>query len=369
MSELPLKAGAGAFVPDWLVARDHPWLDALLTVARGSDGSRLREWRLRAAEPLGVAVHPARVELAVPVLEALFATHAPDVGTPRMAVFRDAQRQRSAGAFDRDSALGAAVEAELYADLASERILRVGELPTAEELALRVNLAFAQRVVRGAARIDLALYGSARPVLRQILLCRLLAVACPTTYGVFVEISGPMALFRHTTRYGRALGSVVPVLRAAESFSLTAWRPRGGALIPVRLEASDPLFPPGTFAPVFDSRLEERFARDFTDAAPEWELLREPEPVPVDGTWVFPDFAMVHREDRRRRWLVEIVGYWSEAYLDAKLGRLARANRTDLIVCVDQALGTEERPWAKAGRVVSFHKRLDPLAVIEATLR
>jgi uncharacterized protein len=195
----------------------------------------------------------------------------------------------------------------------------------------------------------------------------LLTVAMPTTYGVCVQISGPLALLRHTTRYGRALASIVPVLRGAESFSLLAHRPRGAALVPVRLEASDPMFPPGTGAPAFDSRLEARFAKDFAKVAPDWELLREPEPVPVDGTWVFPDFAIVHREDRRRRWLIEVVGFWTEAYLDAKLARLTRANRSDLVVCVDVSRGVDGRPWAKAGRVVSFDKRLDPRRVIAAT--
>ncbi len=330
MDELQLVPAAGAFVPDWLAARDYAWLDDLLAVARSANGQTLREWRRLAAEPLPLAPSSGRVQLAIPVLEALIDASAPDVAPPRIEVFRAAQLQRSAGRFDRGEALGQAVQAQLYADLPSERIVRVAELPTAEELALRVNLAVAQRVVRGATRIDIALSGSARAVLRQLLLCRLLAVASPTTYGVCVEISGPMALFRHTTRYGRALGSIVPVLRGAESFTLTAHRPRAGGLVAVRLQAGDPLFPPGTRPPAFDSRLEERFARDFASAAPDWELLREPEPVPVDGTWVFPDFAIVHREDRRRRWLVEIAGYWSEAYLDAKLERLARANRTDL---------------------------------------
>ena len=39
------------------------------------------------------------------------------------------------------------------------------------------------------------------------------------------------------------------------------------------------------------------------------------------------------------------------------------------VVCVDRDLRSDPEPWAKAGRVVSFRKRLDPLSVIEATTR
>ena len=88
--------------------------------------------------------------------------------------------------------------------------------------------------------------------------------------------------------------------------------------------------------------LEERFARDFTRAAPEWELLREPEPVPVDGTLIFPDFALIHRGDPDRRWLLEIIGFWTSDYVEQKLGRLCRAGIGNLLLCIDASLNCGE---------------------------
>jgi len=60
----------------------------------------------------------------------------------------------------------------------------------------------------------------------------------------------------------------------------------------------------------YDRKLEERFARDFRRVAPEWDVIREPEAVQAGGTLIFPDFALRHRADRRR-WLVEIVCFWT----------------------------------------------------------
>ncbi len=59
---------------------------------------------------------------------------------------------------------------------------------------------------------------------------------------------------------------------------------------------------------LFDSKLEQRFFRDLRRAAPEWEVLREADPVQVGRQILCPDFTLVHPA-RRLRIPVEIVGY------------------------------------------------------------
>jgi len=54
--------------------------------------------------------------------------------------------------------------------------------------------------------------------------------------------------------------------------------------------------------------VEERFAREFRRLAPVWDVTREPEPIAAGGTLIFPDFALRHRSDPAREWLLEIVG-------------------------------------------------------------
>ena len=83
-----------------------------------------------------------------------------------------------------------------------------------------------------------------------------------------------------------------------------------GQRLALELRPGDPIFP-AVEPRRYDSRLEERFARDFRRLAPEWDVVREPEPVPVGSTLIFPDFALQHRTDAARRWLLEIVGFWT----------------------------------------------------------
>lgn len=104
---------------------------------------------------------------------------------------------------------------------------------------------------------------------------------------------------------------------------------------------------------------------DFAKAAPEWELVREPRPVRADGTLIFPDFLLQHRRDRERRFLLEIVGYWTEAYLTTKLRRLAAADLRNLIVCVDATKAAGRTDLPRGAAVLPFRRRVDVAAVLE----
>lgn len=377
---LPLRATGAVWRPAWLGPEDHPWLAALLDEARRFAGRPLREWHLRATEPLRARCPAWKQRAAVRALDGLCPP--PRQRRPRPAELRDAlflaaQRARDAGEYSRP-AVAARVAAErgltaeglwdaLFSDLPAERRFDLPEAaPDADVLALRTNLLLAQRLLRSASSLDVELSSRARDVVRQVVLQRLLCTVRSTPSGPVVEISGPLSLFHHTTVYGRALASVVPVLRAADSFVLRArcaWR---GQPRTVLLQSGDPVFPPGPAPKPFDSRLEERFVRDFTRALPDWDVLREPEPVAVAGTWIFPDFALVDRRTGERRWLVEIVGFWTPEYLRAKLERLRQAARDDLILCVDDRLACGPAELPPSAQVVRFHRRVDVEAVRRA---
>ena len=133
-----------------------------------------------------------------------------------------------------------------------------------------------------------------------------------------VELSGPFALFRNTRLYGRALGELVPLLAWCPRFRLRADCVFHGRRLTLQFGTGDPIFP--SSAPRrYDSLLEERFAREFRRLAPAWDVIREPEPIAATGTLIFPDFAVQHRSNPTRRWLVEIVGFWTPDYVKRKL--------------------------------------------------
>lgn len=179
-----------------------------------------------------------------------------------------------------------------------------------------------------------------------------------------LELSGPYALFRRTLVYGRALSEILPALMWCDRFRLEAKCILDGREMILQLGSGDPIFPA---APPrrYDSKLEERFARDFRRLAPDWDVVREPEAVRAGETLIFPDFALRHRADGRR-WLVEIIGFWTPEYLERKLTSLRAAKLSNLILCVDESRSCGDELMPCSSRLVRFHRWVDAAAVLRA---
>jgi predicted nuclease of restriction endonuclease-like RecB superfamily len=92
--------------------------------------------------------------------------------------------------------------------------------------------------------------------------------------------------------------------------------------------------------------------------------VREPEPVAAEGTLIFPDFAIQRCGDPTRRWLLEIVGFWTADYIEHKLRRLRAARLPRLILCLDADRDCGEHELPAEARVVRFRKRIDSEAVL-----
>jgi predicted nuclease of restriction endonuclease-like RecB superfamily len=215
-------------------------------------------------------------------------------------------------------------------------------------------------VVRGASEVAIEAYENVRSLVRQARLRGLLCtiVEDDESTAARLSISGPFALFRHTLLYGRSLAELVPLLARAPRFSLSARCLVQGEMLRFVVESGDPLFPSESLR-AFDSRVEERFARDLARLAPDWDVLREPTAVPALGTLIFPDFLLRHRLDPGRRFLVEIVGFWTPEYVSRKLETLRAARIPNLILLIDDARRCSEADLPHDARVVRFHKRVD----------
>jgi predicted nuclease of restriction endonuclease-like RecB superfamily len=215
-----------------------------------------------------------------------------------------------------------------------------------------------------ASSVRIQLQGNARPIVRLAKLRGLLMTMTEQSAGPpELQLSGPFSLFRHTLLYGRAMASLLPHLAWCAHFQLTAAASLRGRLVEVQLGTGDPIRPAA--APKdFDSRLEERFARDFTRLAPDWDVVREPEPVRAGDSVIFPDFLLRHRLHPDRWLLLEIAGFWTPEYLENKLARLRQAGLDRLLVCIDEARGCAREQLPPGLPVLLFRRRVDAAAVL-----
>jgi hypothetical protein len=343
------------------------------------EGKQYRDVLSFIQEPGRVCSPSGKRLMAVWMLRNMCSRQAPslDIRELRNEIFVEAQRARDVGRFNRPAVVAAVAERfgisaaetneSLFSDFPLERRLVLPDpVPDPHSLAMQTNLALAQGLLNVASEIRIELYGSTRAVVRQVHLRRLLCTAERSkSKGVQLKISGAFSLFRHTTMYGRALASILPPLLWCDRFDLVARCVLRRREVDVRLSSRDPI-ERGKPPQQYDSRIEEFFARDFLKISLDWDLVREPEPLEACGTLVFPDFAIVHRRDISRQFMLEIVGFWTPDYLREKLRRFRDLTGTPLILCINRALNCGEGELPAHARIVWFHKRIDPRDVLAA---
>jgi predicted nuclease of restriction endonuclease-like RecB superfamily len=361
-------------LPHFLGEHDHPWLRVLLEEYARFEGCPQRRLDDRLREPLPCASPAAKRRIAIHVLARHWGTRRVTTIPPRRAraaVFVEAARSQAEPTVVVTSVAaelgitGAQLVEALFADLPGERLVAApAETLSPVELALRANLAIAQGFLFRSTAVLIEMEGNARAVVRH---AKLRGLICTVVSGegerrAALEMSGPYALFRRTLLYGRALSELLPLLAWCQRFRLRADCTVRGQQLILELGSGDPIFP-GKQPRLYDSKLEERFARDFGRIATEWDLVREPEPIQAGEVLIFPDFVLRHRGDGRR-WFVEIVGFWTRDYVERKLALLRAARLRNLILCIDETRNCAEASLPPSSRLMLFRKRIDAAAVL-----
>jgi hypothetical protein len=362
--------------PAYFTDADHPWLRALLDERERFVGRKRREWKVRIREPLSTVAPQRKLNVALSVLDRLSRDEGLCSVPPRR--IRSAVFHQAALEPDRAKVLaqvGILLDMSpkttmegLFADLPDERTLMPLSAPVAPaDLALACNAAVIASLLARALRVFIVARGQVRAVVRHVRLMGLLCHATPggTKDEIVLEISGPYALFRHTRIYGRALSSLVPRLAWCDSYRLEAdcVLDSGTSVGRLVLCLGDPVAPARELA-LFDSKVEERFAREFGKLAREWDIVREPQAIAVRGAFIFPDFELRHRITAER-WLLEIVGYWTADYVRRKLSMMKAARVERLIVCIDEERCCADDHLEIDACVVRYRRKIDPRAVLE----
>ena len=385
-SAIPFRIVDNRVVPAYLDACDVPWLRVLAEEVDRFRTLPMRELLERLRHPLPCSTPPFKLRAAIAVMLRLWkgevdAKVAPDKA--RETLFRAAatQGERSLALAEASQALAvepAELERGLFADLPGEKLVTAPPAqPSPNDLALRTNQLILRSLLFHARRVRIKAEGATRPLVRQ---AKLRGLLCSVTDGSppILDLSGPFTIFRHTLLYGRALGELVQFLPHCAHFKLRADCVLRGQSASLDVQSGDPIFP-SEEPKAFDSTLEERFARDLKRAAPDWDLVREPEPVPAGRTLIFPDFLLRHRWNPQRRFLVEILGFWTADYLARKLALLRESGLGNLILCVDESRGDESLPHNSLpqsllpqsllpddARIVRYRRRIDPKQVLAA---
>lgn len=275
------------------------------------------------------------------------------------------------------------VDRLLFADRPDARILARAPRGDGKRLLASYNLDLARGVLLDAERVLVTAKGGWRRIFRAVKLARLMyRLERVEGSGAYrVELTGPAAAFLvRPRRYGARFARVIPALAQAPGWTLEARVAWEGGLCDFFLDGRAPVAGSrGRGRPRHDSGFERSLARDFAEKLggkrDGWSLGRETTPVALGEELFLPDFTFRHADGREA--LVEIVGFWTEEYLDSKVRKVAAAGLENLVLVVYDALdagarsaekgsATERLDRAFPGRVLTFSRKPRIGEVMEA---
>lgn len=337
------------------------FLDRLCRLVRRLEGRpraviaealRRQERRVRDASRLsGIAkalldlsdfVPPRGAERAAEVREAVFRARGkrwPPVPGDRLVPYEEAGAELGLDAQE--------VERLLYADAPGARVLKRAPALDGRALLARYNVELARAVLLDAERVRFTARGGWRRVFGAVKAARLMHTVTRAGRSYQVEVTGPAAAFIvRSNRYGVRLARVLPALMRTPGWRLEADVRRGDAVMKFavrsRPRAAGEKSPIGGEArrARYDSKWERSLADDFRKrfgaARSDWTLSRETAPVDAGDELFFPDFTLRHADGREA--LVELVGFWTPEYLEAKARKVEAARLDNLVLVVYRGL-------------------------------
>jgi predicted nuclease of restriction endonuclease-like RecB superfamily len=234
--------------------------------------------------------------------------------------------------------------AGLYADYPEfHRLVAFPRDYSPEELCRDYDLAQAQALLYDASRIEVEAHRDFKHIVQYARLSRLLhRIERAAGGGYRLLFDGPNSVLRRTHAYGVDFAKFLAALVQVQDWRLSAEIALRKKALPFRfvLSSSDGLrsrIPPPR---LFDSGLEEAFARKFGAVRRGWRLHRETMLLEAGERLVVPDFVFVHEDGTEV--VLEIVGYWTPEYLAEKFEKLARITGVNLVVAV-------RKQWALRG--------------------
>jgi len=271
----------------------------------------------------------------------------------------------------------AELEGSLWADLDDELFLKAFFPPSGpEDLIRRYNLSLAQTSLFKCSRMEFTASGNWKNIFRSLKWLGLMySIERFGSSSVrAVSLDGPMSLFKMTDRYGVAVAKLLPAIVESDSWAIKAelvdrkknrvlsFEESSEHLKGLVVNSATPNEKQTQMQ--FDSSVEEKFARKFIALRTGWILKREPEPLIISEeitgkqSIIIPDFSFEMPETeggdgmgeegvkKPKRVYLEIVGFWTQEYMQRKLAKLSslllsQSNHhgdVDLLIAADESL-------------------------------
>ncbi len=261
------------------------------------------------------------------------------------------------------------IRENLYADIIeNHRLEAFPGYPSPRDLLSRYNVAQVQAALFSAVSLTVETRADFKRILRAAKLARLMHVLSSPQPGLWrMELTGPASVLRETRRYGTQMARFLPALICCSDWSLRAVMESQDGSHRMRLELSsaDGLKSHLPEADLFDSSLEADFAEKWgTEERDGWTLLREAEILHAGQKTFVPDFVLQHTSGRRV--LMEIVGFWTPEYLNARLETLQIFRSIPILLAIPESTAQHFAGHTGAAVILRYKTSILVKQVLEA---
>jgi len=250
---------------------------------------------------------------------------------------------------------------------------------TVDWLLTRYNLALAQAVLYDATEMRIRVWDHFGTVFSYVKLFGLMHRIYPIdadgervastdlAAGYEAVLDGPASLFSQSRKYGIRMANFLPALPLCDRWEMDAEILVDEATDETRqftLDHTEGLRSHYSAGQRFDSDVERTLAQKWERSNTEWELVREDDVFDLGAEVMIPDFAIEHPDGRRA--ILEIVGFWTPEYLDAKLAKIREVEADNFVLAVSERLDCASEEFGQAAaRVLWFRTGIHVYDVVE----
>lgn len=250
---------------------------------------------------------------------------------------------------------------------------------TVDWLVHRYNLALAQAVLYDATELRIRVWDHFGTVFSYVKLFGLMHRIYPINAdgdrvastdhatGYEAVLDGPASLFSQSRKYGIRMAKFLPALPLCDRWEMTATiliDDPTGETRQFTLDPTEGLESYYSAGDRFDSDVERTLADKWERANTEWELVREADVFDLGAEVMLPDFAIEHPDGRRA--ILEIVGFWTPEYLDAKLEKIRQVEADNFVLAVSERLDCASEEFGHAAdRVLWFNTGIHVYDVVD----
>jgi len=240
---------------------------------------------------------------------------------------------------------------------------------TVDWLLTRYNLALAQAILYDATEMRIRVWDHFGTVFSYVKLFGLMHRIYPIdadgervastdlAAGYEAVLDGPASLFSQSRKYGIRMANFLPALPLCDRWEMDAEILVDESTAETRqfaLNHTEGLGSHYSAGQRFDSDVERTLAQKWERANTEWELVREDDVFDLGAEVMIPDFAIEHPDGRRA--IVEIVGFWTPEYLDAKLAKIREVEADNFVLAVSEQLDCASEDFGHAADRVLWFK-------------